>query len=126
MAQTLCKIAGVVLLLVGVAGFFMPHLLGMHLTAVHNVVHLLTAAIALYMGFAGSPGAARTFCIAFGAVYLLLGILGFVAPNVVAAILAHPPVTAGELTPDNLVHLLLGAAFLGVGLTSPAAVPATR
>jgi hypothetical protein len=119
MPKTLCKIMGVVLALVGVAGFAYPHLLGMHLTPVHDVIHLLTAAIALYLGFAGSYEAARTFCLAFGAVYLLLGILGFVAPAVVAAVIRHPPVSAGELTPDNAVHVLLGAAFLIVAMTSP-------
>ena len=119
MAQTLCKIAGVVLVIVGLAGFAMPHMLGMHLTPIHNIVHLLTAALALYMGFAASASAARTFCIAFGAVYLLLGILGFVAPGVVAAIIGHAMETGDSLLADNAVHVLLGLAFLGVGLTSP-------
>src|SRR3954467_9197630 len=99
MPKTLCKIMGVVLALVGVGGFAYPHLLGMHLTPVHDVIHLLTAAIALYLGFAGSYPAARTFCLAFGAVYLLLGVLGFVAPGVVAAIIGHPPVSAGGPAP---------------------------
>lgn len=125
MAKTLCKVVGVVLLIVGLAGFAMPNLLGMHLTAIHNVVHLLTAAIALYLGFAGSPAAARTFCVAFGAIYLLLGVLGFVAPGLVSAVIGHPPVGAGELTPDNAVHVLLGAAFLFVGLTTPRPALAT-
>jgi hypothetical protein len=124
MAKTFCKIAGVVLAVVGIAGFAMPSMLGMHLTAVHNVVHLLTAAIALYMGFAAPDSAARGFCLAFGAVYLLLAILGFVAPGLVAAVIGHPGLTAGDLTPDNAVHVLLGAAFLIVGLRSPAAVAA--
>lgn len=119
MARTLCKAAGVVLLILGLAGFAMPHMLGMHLTPIHNLVHLLTAAIALYLGFAGSPGAARSFCVVFGAVYLLLGVLGLLAPGAVAAIIGHPPVSGGELMPDNVVHLLLGAVFLGVGLTTP-------
>lgn len=122
MPKTLCKIVGVVLAIVGVAGFAMPHLLGMHLTSIHNVIHLLTAAIALYLGFAGSYGAARTFALVFGAVYLLLGVLGFVAPGLVAAVIGHPAVSAGELTPDNAVHVLLGAAFLIAALTSPRAV----
>jgi hypothetical protein len=116
MVKTFNKIIGVVLLVVGLAGFAMPNLLGMHLTPLHNIVHLLTAAIALYMGFAASVDSARTFSIAFGAVYLLLGVLGFVAPGVVATVIGHPPVSAGELTPDNAVHVLLGAAFLAVGL----------
>jgi hypothetical protein len=125
MAKTFNKIAGVVLLIVGIAGFVMPNLLGMHLTPVHNMIHLLTAALALYMGFAASYEAARTFSIAFGAVYLLLGVLGFVAPGVVTAVIGHPHVPASDLTPDNAVHLLLGAAFLAVGLMQ-ARTPATR
>ena len=127
MAKTLCKVAGVVLLVVGLAGFAMPHMLGMHLTPIHNVVHLLTAGLALYMGFAASVGAARTFCTAFGAIYLLLGILGFIAPGVVATVIGHAgAVSAGDLTPDNAVHVLLGAVFLLVGLTSPRVVAEAR
>ena len=122
MAKTLCKILGVVLLLVGLLGFALPNLLGMHLTAIHNVVHLVTAVIALYLGFAGSAGGARTFCVVFGAIYLLLGILGFVAPGVVAAIIGHAgPVGSGDLAPDNAVHLLLGIVFLLAGTMRPAA-----
>jgi uncharacterized protein DUF4383 len=116
MVKTFNKVVGVVLLIVGLAGFAMPHLLGMHLTPVHNIIHLLTAAMALYMGFAASVGSARTFSIAFGAVYLLLGVLGFVAPGLVTTVIGHPPTSAGELMPDNLVHVVLGAAFLAVGL----------
>ncbi len=118
MAKMLCKIVGVVLAIVGVAGFAMPHLLGMHLTPIHNGIHLLTAGIALFLGFAGSLDAARTFTLIFGAVYLLLGILGFIAPGVVAAVIGHPPVSAGELTADNAVHVLLGAVLLVAALTS--------
>jgi hypothetical protein len=118
MVKTFNKVVGVVLLIVGLAGFAMPHLLGMHLTPIHNIVHLLTAAIALYMGFAASFSAARTFSLVFGAVYLLLGVVGFVAPDVVTAVIGHPPASAGELMPDNVVHVVLGAAFLAVGLAS--------
>jgi uncharacterized protein DUF4383 len=116
MVKTFNKVVGVVLLIVGLAGFAMPHLLGMHLTLVHNIIHLLTAAFALYMGFAASVEAARTFSIAFGAVYLLLGVLGFVAPGVVTTVIGHSATSAGELMPDNLVHVVLGAAFLAMGL----------
>ena len=117
MAKTLCKIFGVVLALVGIAGFLKHDLLGMHLTMIHNIVHLLTAAIALYFGFYGSDASARAFCQVFGAVYLLLGIGGFIAPDVVANVIQSHTETGGEnLTPDNIVHLLLGAVFLIVGL----------
>lgn len=127
MAKTLCKILGVVLLIVGLCGFAAPNLLGFHLTPIHNIIHLLTAAIALYLGFAGSAQGAKTFCAVFGAIYLLLGILGFAAPGVVASILGHPgPVTAADLTPDNAFHLLLGIVFLAVGLMRPTVVATAR
>ena len=109
-------------LLVGLIGFAKPDLLGMHLSVWHNVVHLLTAALSLYFGFAASLSAARTFAIAFGAVYALLGILGFIAPGLVSEILQahHAPNGTSSLAGDNLVHILLGAIFLIGGL-----VPAT-
>ena len=71
MAKTVCKLLGVVFVLVGICGFLMPHLLGAHLTPPHNLVHLVSGAIALYFGFAGSGSAARGFCIIFGLVYPL-------------------------------------------------------
>lgn len=126
MAKTICKVMGVAFLLAGLLGFVMPSLLGFHLTTIHNVIHLATAAVALYLGFAGTYAAARTFCIAFGAVYLALGVLGFVAPGLVATVIGHAPVTSGELMPDNLFHVVVGGAFLFAGLTSPRNVPVQR
>ena len=126
MAHTACRVLGLAFLVAGLVGFVQPHFLGFHLTTIHNLVHLATAAVAIYLGFAGSTSAARTFCMAFGGVYLLLGVLGFVAPALVAGILGHPgPVTAGELKPDNLFHIVVGAAFVLAGLRTAPAV-ATR
>jgi hypothetical protein len=125
MAKTLCKILGVVLFIVGLLGFASPDLLGMHLTPIHNIVHLLTAIIALYLGFAGSAEGARTFCVIFGVIYLILGVLGFVAPGVIASIIGHRgELGSGDLTPDNAVHLLLGLIFLIIGAMKETTVPA--
>ena len=126
MARTICRIFGVAFVLAGLGGFAMPNLLGFHLTTIHNLVHLATGAVALYLGFSGSAGAVRTFCLVFGAVYLALGVLGFVAPGVVAAVIGHPPVDAGELTPDNLFHIVVGAVFLLAGVAGPRAAPVGR
>src|SRR5262245_17526547 len=116
MAKTLCKILGIVLALAGIAGFLRHDLLGMHLSTIHNIVHLVTAAIALYLGFAGSDSAARLFCQVFGAIYLLLGILGFIAPGVVGSIIqSHAAGETVTLTVDSIVHVLVGAVFLIVG-----------
>jgi hypothetical protein len=119
MAKTVCKLLGVVLLLVGIAGFL--HLLdslGAHLTPAHNVVHILSGVIALYFGFAGSRGAARGFCLLFGLVYLLLGVCGwflgtgpehmFNIPNA-----SSPLLMLGKM--DHIIHVLLGVVFLAGG-----------
>jgi len=110
--RMLCRILGYGLLLVGVAGFFAPRLLGMHLTTLHNIVHLATGALAIFFGHGGSPTAARRFAFIFGLVYFGLGLLGFVAPDLTATLLGHGPVARGDLAPDNAVHLVLGGAFM--------------
>lgn len=111
MGRMACRIVGVGLLAVGLAGFALPTVLGLHLTTVHNVIHLITGLIALYAGFA-TRTTARFFCLFFGGGYLLLGLAGLVAPGLVSEVLGHAPVSSRELTPDNAVHAVLGAALL--------------
>ena len=111
MAKTVCKILGVVFVLVGICGFIMPTLLGAHLTPAHNAVHLVSGAIALYLGFAGSAGAARGFCILFGIVYLLLGIVGwFMGTGPDHMFLIGTLLMLGKM--DHIIHILLGVIFL--------------
>jgi hypothetical protein len=111
-------VLGFALLIVGFVGFAEPGLLGMHLTPVHNGIDILSGLLALYLGFAGSGESVRGFSLIFGAIYASLGVLGFLAPSLVGTLLGHSePIDAGSLTPDNLVHLVLGAAFLFAGLT---------
>jgi hypothetical protein len=116
MAKTVCKILGIVFLLVGICGFLAPTLLGAHLTPAHNVVHLASGAIALYLGFAGSLTAARAFCLIFGVVYLGLGFLGqFVLGDPANGRMWHVgPLELGQM--DHLIHILLGVVFLAGGL----------
>jgi hypothetical protein len=125
MARLVCRIVGVALLVLGLAGFASPTFLGLHLTTVHDIVHLLTALVALYIGFAATLTAARIFCLVFGAGYLLLAVAGIAMPGLVASILGHAALTSRELTPDNAVHAVLGAALLVVGLRAPKTVVRT-
>jgi hypothetical protein len=127
MANRIATILGAGFLLVGILGFVMPSVLGMHLSAAHNVVHLVTGAVSLWLGLKGSAGAARAFCIAFGAVYLLLGIAGFAAgvdaaPGVPgphdARLLKLIPGTLEFGTMDHAVHILLGAIYLIGGIAT--------
>ena len=119
---------GVVFILVGILGFLAPGLLGMHLSTAHNLVHLISGALALYFGFAATLSAARLFCIIFGVVYGLLGVAGFLlghggAHGVGGVPAAHHgaadsslwAVLPGSLelaSMDHIVHLLLAAVFL--------------
>jgi len=86
MLKTVALIFGIVFLLVGVLGFVPgittnQMLLGIfHVNAVHNVVHLLSGAIALMTGLT-STAAARTYFRVFGMVYALVAILGFFTGN---------------------------------------------
>jgi Domain of unknown function (DUF4383) len=115
MAKTVCKILGVVFLLVGVAGFAAPTLLGAHLTPPHNVIHIVSGVVALYFGFAGSLSGAKGFCLVFGLLYLALGLVGMVRGDAANdRMLQLGPLMFG--TADHGIHLLLGAIFLAGGL----------
>lgn len=114
MAKTVCKILGVVFLLVGVAGFVAPRLLGAHLNPAHNLVHIISGVIALYLGFAGSLSGARGFCLIFGVLYLALGLVGLVIGTPPDRMWMVGPLEWG--TVDHGIHLLLGAIFLAGGL----------
>ncbi|HWS53026.1 MAG TPA: DUF4383 domain-containing protein [Pyrinomonadaceae bacterium] len=126
MAKTICKILGVVFILVGILGFLAPGLMGMHLSLAHNLVHIISGALALYFGFAGTLSGARLFCIVFGVVYLLLGVAGFLAGGGTShsaglgvpahssdsSLLAVLPGSLELASMDHLVHVLLGIVFL--------------
>ncbi|HEV2761936.1 MAG TPA: DUF4383 domain-containing protein [Pyrinomonadaceae bacterium] len=125
MAKTICTLLGAVFILVGIVGFLAPGLLGMHLSPLHNVVHLVSGAAALYLGLKGTLAAAKTFCLAFGVVYLLLGVAGFLlggaGPHTVTSVPAHSSESSlfklitGQLelaSMDHIVHVLLGIVFL--------------
>ena len=114
MAKTVCKILGVVLLLVGVVGFAAPNLLGAHLSPAHNVVHIVSGAIALYFGFAGTLSGAKIFCLVFGVVYLALGALGLTMGVEPDRMWMVGPLHLG--TADHGIHSLLGIIFLAGGL----------
>jgi hypothetical protein len=114
MAKTVCKVLGVVFLLVGIAGFVNQGLLGAHLTLPHNVVHLVSGAIALYFGFAGTLSGAKAFSLVFGVVYLGLGICGMAFGSGAEHTWLVGPLHLGQV--DHGIHVLLGVLFLAGGL----------
>ena len=120
MAKTVCKLLGLIFLIVGIAGIFSHNLLGAHLNMAHNMVHIVSGVIALYFGFSGSYSGARGFCLLFGLVYLLLGVCGwflgtgaehmFNIPNA-----SSPLLMLGKM--DHIIHIVLGVIFLAGGAT---------
>jgi len=125
MAKTVTKILGVVFLLVGLAGFVAPGILGMHLSMAHNIVHLISGALALYFGLTGTLRAVRSFCLIFGVVYGLLGLLGLAAGTGTEQMLTVIPgqLILGKI--DHIVHVLLGGVFLLSGIIDKTTVVST-
>jgi hypothetical protein len=130
MAKKICLLVGIVFIIVGLAGFALPNLLGTHLSLAHNLIHLISGAVAIYFGTAGSLSAARSFCILFGIVYGLLGVAGFLlgapgTPTLGGMTMGTDArlfkVIPGQLelgTMDHAVHILFAALFLIGGFTT--------
>lgn len=110
MAKTVAKVIGAVFIAVGVVGFFEPNLLGAHLGKVHNAVHLVSGAISLYFGLKGSLASARQFCIIFGVVYGLLGVVGYFVGTGPDNMVELPKLMLG--TKDHIIHIVIGALYL--------------
>jgi hypothetical protein len=119
--QTVARLAGIVFLLVGIAGFIPglttnlydgldfagsgseAELLGIfQVSVLHNIVHLLFG-VGIFM--AATPEGARTYLIGAGAIYLVLFVLGIVGGA------DWVPVNDA----DNWLHLGLGVGMLGAG-----------
>ena len=117
MAKTVCKLLGLIFLIVGIAGIFSHNLLGAHLNMAHNMVHIVSGVVALYFGFSGSYSGARGFCFLFGLVYLLLGVCGWLLGSGAEHMFNIPPsspiLMLGKM--DHIIHVLLGIIFLAGG-----------
>lgn len=110
MAKTVATLVGVVFIAVGIVGFFSPNLLGAHFGKAHNVVHLVSGAISLYLGMKGSLASARQFCIIFGLVYGLLGVVGYLVGTGPDHMLELPTLMLG--TRDHIIHIVIGLLYL--------------
>jgi hypothetical protein len=127
MARTVAIILGAAFILLGLVGFISNNFLGAHLTTAHNIIHLVSGAAALYIGLRGSLQAAKLFGYAFGAVYLLLGVVGYwmggmhnttnlpasAQDNAVNENMFRMIPGVLELgTVDHLLHVLIGLVFI--------------
>ena len=105
-------IVGVVVILIGIAGLVLGErqLVGaLNIDIVEDIVHLVTGGLLAYVGFGQrDDGLARNVVGGLGVVYLLVGVLGFVVPDLFG-LLPHEYTVL-----DNIIHLALGALNIAV------------
>ncbi|RNE62489.1 DUF4383 domain-containing protein [Cryobacterium tepidiphilum] len=128
--RLLATIFGAVYLLVGLLGFTVTGgvgfvstdgglLLGIFaVNPLHNMAHLLIGAALLIAGLS-TVAASKTVNTTIGAVYLLLGIVGFFIADTPLNILALN-------TPDHFLHLGSAIVLLGAGLGADKSVRSTH
>jgi len=107
------KLAGVVIILLGVVGLILgEQSLGgvLNIDIVEDIIHLVTGGLMAYVGFSSSDDdLLRKVVGGLGVVYLLVGLLGFVTPMLFGLL------PSGYSVVDNLIHLLLGVAGIYLG-----------
>jgi hypothetical protein len=111
MATAVCKILGVLFVLIGI----MVVVRGAGVDGYHNGLHIVTGVIALYFGFAGSTPAAKNFCLVAGVSYLAFGLLGLLLGDPALNRMWH----IGPLhlnTGDHIFHVVLGLIFTAPGV----------
>lgn len=127
MARTVAIIMGVAFILLGLIGFVSDNFMGTHLTLMHNLIHLVSGAAALFIGLKGSIKAAKLFGFGFGAFYLLLGVVGYWLGGLHRTTTLPASEQAGGLNEnmfrmipgvlelgsmDHLLHVAIGLAFI--------------
>ena len=127
MLQTVARVFGFVFLLIAALGFLAsgmsmeadpalaPRILGLFpVNAIHNAVHLLFGV----WGLAASRtvSGAALFAKGAGAIYVVLAILGFIAPSTFGLI----PIGGHDIW----LHALIGVVLLTVGFQAPKSVTA--
>lgn len=107
------RVIGAVVIVVGVLGLLLgsDRLLGLfNIDLVEDIIHLATGGLMLYVGFALRDNMlARNLVGGLGVVYLLVGILGFIVPNLFGLL------PTGYNLADNLLHLALGLLGIVIG-----------
>lgn len=113
MIKTLAWVFGIVFLAVGILGF-VPGvtsnnvLLGIfEVDTVHNIIHILSGALAIAGVLMGMVWTRRYFQV-FGLVYALVTVIGFVQGDTVLGLITTNMA-------DHLLHLVLSVALLWIG-----------
>ena len=120
--KTASIIIGLVFIAVGCLGFISNPIIGeshnaiFHADTVHNMVHIVSGILFVLIALA-MPANAGLFCKVFGAVYLLLGILGFIkfGTDGKGELLGFLHINGA----DNFLHIGLGIIIFLAGMLKP-------
>jgi uncharacterized membrane protein YtjA (UPF0391 family) len=116
MLRTIAIIFGILFLIAGVLGFYPAYspdgqLLGYFMiNPMHNLVHIITGIVALWVGFT-SAHASKIFFKVFGVIYVLVALLGlYYGEHAIFGLIANNMADVG-------LHFVVGiiALFLGFG-----------
>jgi hypothetical protein len=129
-AQLYALVFGATLLLAGILGFIADSSFGnlgsdvngdelvvFEVNGWHNIVHIASGLLGLAV--AGKPASARLFALGFGAVYLLVTIIGVIDGDSIFGLLA---INAA----DNVLHIVIALAGIAAGLASSPAPAGSR
>ena len=120
-AQWYALVFGIVLLVVGILGFFADssfdagsdvegsNLLGFEVNGWHNIVHILSGLAGLAMF--RLPASARAYALGFGAIYAVVTVWGLITGDQVLWLV---PVNGA----DHVLHALIAIAGIAAGLVS--------
>ncbi len=126
-ANQVCWYMGGLMIVLGLVGYVVPNLFEANLNPVHNLILLVSGALALWFGLTAANYTAKRFCNWFGGVYMLLGVAGFAFGH--RALSLTRPTASGipeesaflwQLVPgkfelgtaDHVLHIIIGGVFL--------------
>jgi hypothetical protein len=110
LVKPLSWILGIVLLLVGILGFFTTTIVVFDVNVLHSVVHLASGVVALLAAGSGYK-ASRLYLIVFGIIYGVVTLAGFLNIEPIVSLL-------NINSADNFLHLAIAAVCLVVGFGS--------
>src|SRR3989338_6312926 len=106
-ARKICVGAGTVFLVLGLLGFVVPAMWGAHINLAHNLIHIVTGIVSLWIGYLATDRTVREFNAVFGAFYGLLGVLGF--------LVGEPMVASTPMVMDDNYLLVIWPNVLELG-----------
>lgn len=108
MVKTVTWILGIVLVVVGILGFFNNPVLGyFQVDTVHSWIHIISGVVGILAAMSGESYS-RLYLIIFGIIYGIVTIIGFVNGGNILGIFTVN-------SADNYLHAVIALISLGVG-----------